>query len=153
MFIKLLSIFLFLLGISQAAWNVTCDFDLEGIDHIIQYLPVECQEIYKSGSESELYQASLDESKSFVEFQKKLVEQERKEDSTPSNEIPKQNTTLRFEIYNKTLLHTCVMDIRNRTDLKTESDKSKEYYNCLYLKRDQMVNMIPKEDLLWDIAN
>ncbi|XP_055906228.1 uncharacterized protein LOC129941581 [Eupeodes corollae] len=141
--LKLFIIIFVLFGYSKAAWNVTCDFDLEGIENIIKYLPTECIEIYKQGVDSELYQASLREYTAFADFYKKLERYERRPGSKP-NEVPTQNTKLRFHIYNTTLLNTCGIDIANRTDLTTDGDRANKYYECLSLKRDEMIKLIPK---------
>lgn len=119
----------------------TCDFDLENIEDLLQYLPDICTEIYNNQSDG-LYNLYLEESKSFAKFYTKLNDYElRNQTQDPLHVIEMSEypfeTELRKDIYNKVDWALCVTNANSSVA---------DYLNCVKEKHLEMANLIPSAD-------
>ncbi|XP_075169161.1 uncharacterized protein LOC142241290 [Haematobia irritans] len=115
---------------------VTCDFDLEDIVNLLQYLPPECTQIYNNRHvDPSTYQLYMDESKAFAKFHQKLIgHEQRSAQQTPALEIHPFDKELRDDIYRKNDKVQCVQ--------KTNGT-SADFLNCIKNKNMGMERMIP----------
>ncbi|KAM7343806.1 uncharacterized protein ACRADG_010725 isoform 2-T2 [Cochliomyia hominivorax] len=114
----------------------TCDFDLENIENLLQYLPDICTEIYNNRTD-DLYNLYLEESQQFAKFYKKLNDYELRDqakgDSVEYSSYPFEKE-LRQDIYSKVDLALCITNSSNSVS---------DYLNCMTDKRVELTNLIP----------
>ncbi|XP_046811457.1 uncharacterized protein LOC111684862 [Lucilia cuprina] len=116
---------------------ITCDFDLENIESLLQYLPEICTEIYNNRSSSYLYDLYLEESQNFAKFYKKLNDYElRDQPQGDKQELSKYpfETKLRNDTYSKADWSQCVT---------TANSSASDYLKCLKEKRLELAELIP----------
>lgn len=117
---------------------LTCDFDLENIETLLQYLPDICTDIYYNRiNDSTLYDLYVEESQAFAKFHKKLNDYELRHqpngDKEELTEYPFEKS-LRTEVYTKEDWSQCVT---------TANSSASDYLECLKGKRLELANLIP----------
>lgn len=124
-------------AVTKESIYTTCDFDLEGIESLLQHLPAICIEIYKSRlTYPDLYQTYLDESKAFAKFYTKLDDYELGPQHNQHAELVEYpfDNKLRVEIYRKTNWADCIISANN---------SASEYLNCVTKKRNELEQLVP----------
>lgn len=115
----------------------TCDFDLENIQSLLQYLPEICTEIYNNRATGDLYDLYLEESQNFAKFYKKLNDYElRDQPQGDKEELLKYpfETKLRNDTYSKVDYPQCIT---------AANSSATDYLKCLKEKRLELAELIP----------
>uniref|UniRef100_A0A1I8Q531 Uncharacterized protein n=1 Tax=Stomoxys calcitrans TaxID=35570 RepID=A0A1I8Q531_STOCA len=115
-------------------YYTTCDFDLEGIEELLQYLPAICGEIFsKRHVDGQLYESYMDESKTFAQFHRKLDDYELRNKSQ-SQTVYSFEKELRNDIYGKHDMIDCV---------QYGEGTATGFLNCVKGKHIEMEHLIP----------